>query len=302
MKKVFGFVKSYFLSLQPLTFFSCTVFIAVAIFCNYYYGLNARIYRLSDGLQLLAWFGVFATAFYTGYIIEYRGAGRKLFQNPILLFLLCTGPLLFAWKMVAHFHFSFTADAAENAYWNQVLYWPAKLVVMLIALFFIWQYCNPEQPFYGTKSKGFDVKPYLGMLALMLPLLLWAATQRDFLATYPKLKNSVFLMHMGQWYHVVLYELSYGSDFLSIELFFRGFLVLAFAKWVGKEAVLPMALFYCTIHFGKPLGECISSYFGGLILGAVTLHTRSIWGGLVVHLGIAWLMEVFGYFGHVWMK
>ena len=203
--------------------------------------------------------------------------------------------------MVAHFHFLFTQDSAENVYWNQVLYWPAKLLIMLVVLFLIWKKCNPEQPFYGTSGKGFDVKPYLGMLAFMLPLLLWAATQRDFLAIYPKLKNSTFLMNNGRWYHTLLYELSYGTDFLSIELFFRGFLVLAFAKWVGKEAVLPMALFYCTIHFGKPLGECICSYFGGIILGAVTLHTRSIWGGLMVHLGIAWLMELGGAFGHGWI-
>jgi hypothetical protein len=79
--------------------------------------------------------------------------------------------------------------------------------------------------------------------------------------------------------------------FLRSSFFSEAFLVLAFAKWAGNKASLPMALFYCTIHFGKPLGECISSYFGGLILGAVTLHTGSIWGGLIVHLGIAWLME-----------
>jgi hypothetical protein len=75
-------------------------------------------------------------------------------------------------------------------------------------------------------------------------------------------------------------------------------LVLAFAKWVGKDAILPMALFYCTIHFGKPLGECISSYFGGLILGIVIYHTRTIFGGLMVHVGIAWLMELGGYLGN----
>ncbi|RYY66213.1 MAG: CPBP family intramembrane metalloprotease, partial [Chitinophagaceae bacterium] len=96
----------------------------------------------------------------------------------------------------------------------------------------------------------------------------------------------------------LLYELSYGSDFVTIELFFRGFLVLAFVRYVGSAALLPMALFYCTIHFGKPLGECISSFFGGLLLGVVTLHTRSIWGGLLVHLGIAWLMELGGTIGH----
>jgi len=39
-----------------------------------------------------------------------------------------------------------------------------------------------------------------------------------------------------------------------------------------------------------------------MILGAVILQTRSIWGGLIVHLGIAWLMELFGYLGHTLWK
>jgi len=101
------------------------------------------------------------------------------------------------------------------------------------------------------------------------------------------------------WVYKVLFELSYGTDFFSIELFFRGFLIVGFMKWVGKDAIIPMACFYCTIHFGKPLGECISSYFGGLLLGIVAYHTRSVYGGLFVHLGIAWLMELGGYIGNM---
>jgi hypothetical protein len=70
-------------------------------------------------------------------------------------------------------------------------------------------------------------------------------------------------------------------------------------QYAGKDCILPMALFYCTIHFGKPLGECISSYFGGIILGVVIYNTRTIFGGLIVHLGIAWLMELGGYLGNL---
>ena len=88
--------------------------------------------------------------------------------------------------------------------------------------------------------------------------------------------------------------------FCLLIFFFRGFLVLAFMKWVGEDAILPMAVFYCTIHFGKPIGECISSFFGGLLLGIITFNTRSIIGGLIVHLGIAWLMELGGYIGNIY--
>jgi hypothetical protein len=138
------------------------------------------------------------------------------------------------------------------------------------------------------------------MLLIMIPLIAIASTQPDFSEMYPKLKTVTGLFNENElgWGHKLLYELSYGSDFVSIELFFRGFLILGFIKWAGKDAILPMACFYCTIHFGKPLAECISSYFGGILLGIVVYHTRSIYGGLIVHLGIAWLMEFGSYLGN----
>ena len=295
---MFSYVAAYFRSVPLRILLRCTLFIAVTIFCNYYFGVNSFIRKLPDVQQGFAWFFVFFTVFLSGYLFQDAFQENKLFQKPIFFFLLFVAPLLFAWKMTARFTFQFFADLETNSYWNQVVYWPLKLTVILVALLLIWYNYNKEQPFYGTTMKGFDVKPYFIMLLLMLPLILLAATQADFLALYPKLKNSGFLVHDGAWYYKLLYELSYGMDFITIEVFFRGFLVLGFAKWAGKEAVLPMALFYCTIHFGKPLGECISSYFGGLILGAITLRTRSIWGGLIVHLGIAWLMELFGFLGN----
>jgi hypothetical protein len=300
MKKIVGYLKTYVRSLSPLAFFSCTVFLAIAVFWNYSIGVNDYLNSLSFPAQFSGWYAIFLIVFFFGYLAQYQRRWHELFQNRIFLTLLLLAPALFAWKMAAQFHFNFSADVYQNAYWHRVVYWPLKLVVVTALLLLIWKCYNPEQPFYGTATKAFDAQPYFLLLFLMLPLLLVAATQPDFLAIYPKLKNIAFLDD-GTWWHKLLYELSYGSDFFTIELFFRGFLILAFARWAGHKAVLPMALFYCTIHFGKPLGECISSYFGGLILGVITLHTRAIWGGLIVHLGIAWLMELFGYLGHLWL-
>jgi hypothetical protein len=173
-------------------------------------------------------------------------------------------------------------------------------MIVVSILFFVWQAFDSDQPFYGLTTKKFTWQPYVLMLVCMLPLIAAASTQSDFLAMYPKMRS---VLHIGNnirlsWLNKLLFELSYGSDFLGIEIFFRGFLILAFIKWAGKDAILPMACFYCTIHFGKPLGECISSYFGGILLGIVVYNTRSIYGGLIVHLGIAWLMEIGGYLGN----
>lgn len=155
------------------------------------------------------------------------------------------------------------------------------------------------QHFYGFKMKGVDFKPYFILLSMMLPLLLWAGTQADFLSTYPRY-HTIGMSATEKYYRyfVSAYELAYGSDFVFTEFFFRGFIVLAFARKFGHRAILPMCVYYITIHFGKPLGETISSFFGGLLLGVIAFRTKSIYGGIIVHLGIAYLMELIALLGH----
>ncbi|HZE84189.1 MAG TPA: CPBP family intramembrane glutamic endopeptidase, partial [Puia sp.] len=154
--------------------------------------------------------------------------------------------------------------------------------------------------FFGFTGRGFSSRPYFLILLFLLPLIALASTQHDFLLTYPKVKTIAFINGYAHpsWPWKLLFEISYGLDFVSIELFFRGFLVIGLAQWAGRDAILPMAAFYCTIHFGKPLGECISSFFGGMALGVIAWRTRSILGGLIVHLGLAWLMEIGGWIGN----
>jgi Type II CAAX prenyl endopeptidase Rce1-like len=79
---------------------------------------------------------------------------------------------------------------------------------------------------------------------------------------------------------------------ITIELFFRGLLIVTLSRVLGVHAIVPVALFYFSIHLGKPMLEAISSFFGGLILGAVSIETKSIWGGWMVHCGIALFMEL----------
>lgn len=222
---------------------------------------------------------------------------RLTFRQPRFLLLLLAAPLLFACKISFHPEYRFSGNPALNNYWNHIIYWPVLAIFIFFTLWLLWRTGPRDQPFYGFSASGLDFRPYGLMLLIMVPLLLLAGTQADFQAVYPKIQSLGPLYQEGtlrNW-QILLYELSYGMDFLSIETFFRGYLVLAFVRYLGRDAILPMACFYCTIHIGKPLGECISSYFGGLLLGIIVYNTRSIYGGLGVHLGIAWLMELVGY-------
>ena len=97
---------------------------------------------------------------------------------------------------------------------------------------------------------------------------------------------------MSPWQSEAVFELAYGSDFVSTELMYRGALIVGMSKVLGEEAVLPMAGAYVILHFGKPAGEAISSFFGGMILGIHALAKKNIFGGIIIHVGIAYFMEI----------
>jgi hypothetical protein len=94
---------------------------------------------------------------------------------------------------------------------------------------------------------------------------------------------------------MLIYESTYGYNFLNVELFFRGFLVLGFARVLGGHAVLAMIGSYMFLHYGKPMTEAISSVFGGYLLGVLTFYSKRIWGGVVIHIALAWSMEWFAW-------
>jgi len=300
MKSITSYIRSYFQATDKRVLSIVSVLTALLIGLNYYFQLDDSISnRHSFGFSFISRYFIFLIAFGLPYYIMYTSGKKENFRQPVFLFLVFLAPAIFSLKTSFRISFNIADSYTMNNYWNHVLYWPILLLIIVTILFTCWRFFDKQQPFYGTSTKDMVWKPYWMMLIIMLPLIAAASTQADFLAVYPKLKSITSLSNTElSWWHNLLFELSYGSDFISIELFFRGFLILAFVKWAGKDAILPMACFYCTIHFGKPLGECISSYFGGMLLGIVVYNTRSIWGGLMVHLGIAWLMELGGYIGN----
>jgi len=301
MKEIFKYITDYTRRINFKVLAACTLLIALMIYLNFHYGIDNRIDEVDPvAVRFFCRYLIFVIAFAVPYLFYFLIQGKNYFESRLILLLIFLSPAIFSWKMVMNTELHLSNNSYWDYYWNQVTYWPIRLIVMSFMLFIIWKMLYAKETFFGLTVKNFKWKPYLIMLLIMVPLIAAASTQPDFLSMYPKLRDvdSVLNNVNNEWFYRLLHELSYGSDFISVELFFRGFLILAFIKVVGKDAILPMACFYCTIHFGKPLGECISSYFGGIILGIVVYNTRSIIGGLMVHLGIAWLMEIGGYIGN----
>lgn len=183
------------------------------------------------------------------------------------------------------------------------LNWASSLILVVIPLLLLYPILekDPEKNWYGLQWKKFDAKPYLFLLlvaGIFIGLGSFLSEIHEYYPRYLRSGASRFLSvnpDLSEWHTVLFYEFCYGSNFISVELIFRGFLIFAFARTLGSYAVLPMVATYAFLHFGKPLGETISSIFGGYVLGIISYNSRNIWGGIFIHLGVAWLMELFGW-------
>lgn len=147
---------------------------------------------------------------------------------------------------------------------------------------------QPLSDFGVSFSRGRSAaRIYLALLAVVMPLVVAASYSSAFLRTYPKYDDAGD--SLGQF---LCWELIYSSQFLMLEFFFRGFLTFALARYLGSLAVFVMAVPYAMIHFGKPLVECLGSILTAIVLGTVALRTRSIWGGVLVHVAVGVSMDL----------
>ncbi len=307
MNLILSYLQDYFRNVDKWLLIFCAGFAAIFLTINYRYGIETKwLYAISNRFEkFLGFYTVYAIAFIIPFVVLVFARYKEAASQPLFWILLFTAPALFALKVSFGGLTQWIAGDGSNAwrkYYAIIVNLPSRLLLVAIPLALFWWLQKTTYSFWGVTTKNFNWHPYALMLLIMVPLIAFASTQSDFLRMYPKLKQVAFIDQLTNhpWRYKLLYELSYGLDFLTIELFFRGFLVFAFVRYVGADAVLPMAVFYCSIHFGKPLFECISSFFGGMLLGIIAYRTQSILGGIMVHLGIAWMMEVGGYLGSLY--
>ncbi|NTW32394.1 MAG: CPBP family intramembrane metalloprotease [Bacteroidetes bacterium] len=301
MKKIYKYLISFIKDDFNLWIYGFAfVFMIIAISFNYSVGFEKKILNkyYHEPIGILYYFLFYAFSYYLIsvpklYFCDSKNVlSNKKFWIKSLAFLALLGivagfSILESWaKMYVDYEYYYISKISANLRF---------VIVFVLPLFIIWKIADKEMPtFYGFSFKNLDIKPYFKMLLIMVPFIAIASTQADFMSTYPKFKpwfiqGNVF--NLTRFQMSSIYELSYSLNFISLELFFRGALVIGMVAIMGRHAVLPMAVTYCFLHFGKPVAECVSSFFGGYLLGVIALYTRSIFGGCIVHLGVAYLME-----------
>ena len=129
---------------------------------------------------------------------------------------------------------------------------------------------------------------YLGLFGAVFPVVLYAASRPDFQAVYPFYRGA-FQATAGA---ILVWETAYLTQFFALEFFFRGFLVLGLGRVIGRASIWLAMVPYCMIHYHKPPAEAFAAIIAGVVLGEVAYRTRSIAGGVIVHIGVAATMEL----------
>ncbi len=140
----------------------------------------------------------------------------------------------------------------------------------------------------GLRTKGFFQHTWIyGLFLLVVLPAMWAVSREpDFGTYYPFYKHS-----SRSWYDFLLWEAMYFGQFFALEMFFRGWWLGVLRKSFGSGAIFAMAVPYCMIHYGKPYLEACGAIIAGIALGSLSMKTRSIYQGFLVHITVAVLMD-----------
>jgi membrane protease YdiL (CAAX protease family) len=130
---------------------------------------------------------------------------------------------------------------------------------------------------------------YAVMLVVMLPLVIYFSSTTSFQSRYP-FYNPVY--DKSLFPDFIIWEIMYFAQFIGLEFFFRGFMVLGLKKRFGFYSVFIMTVPYCMIHFGKPMPETFGAIAAGFVLGMLAMKSRSIFMGVLIHYSVAITMDL----------
>lgn len=302
MKELISELRRYISGYKAGQWLLLCIVCAISVSLNYLLDIQRRIYDKAGLSEYVAYVVLYGVHIYSAYLLTcYFSGDCSFFRTTRFHILIFSAVCIFSFRSVFVYHrelieaLSCPGFKRINRYVYNDLF---RFIMTVLPVGFVWfVFQRKEMPLYGFRARHVPFRVYITMLLIMIPLIAAASFTEDFLSYYPRVRRLVLWGASVE--KLILFEMMYGLDFFSIEFFFRGFMVLAFIPFAGKHAIIPMAVFYMSIHYGKPAGEAVSSFFGGLLLGLVSYKTRSIAGGIFVHVGIAWLMELGAYMGNL---
>ncbi len=144
---------------------------------------------------------------------------------------------------------------------------------------------------YGLRVDGIarHLRTYAVLYAIAAPLIVAFSFTAVFQQKYPFLHLAP---NQSLWPYLYMWWILYWLQFCALEFFFRGFMVRGLAPRLGWAAIFAMVVPYNMLHYGKPMAEALAAVVGGVVLGTLSLKTKSIWWGAALHISIALTMDL----------
>ncbi|WP_452228557.1 CPBP family glutamic-type intramembrane protease [Lacinutrix sp. MEBiC02404] len=298
MKTIVKYIRTHLKEdYKTATYLIFLLFLSVFIYIHHVtnFAVNFLSNNINSPLLVLSYFLFFGFAYYTTIaIIVFTKSDYSFIKSSGFWFTSIFAILLVSLRLgfLEHYKWIYENIAPEKAFFYTKIAARAMRTIIFSfgILFFYYLFEKYNTNFYGFSTKNVSWKPYFLLLLIVIPFIGIASFQPSFLNQYPLIGNTGNAIN--KLHALAIYEPVYLLDFISIEWFFRGFLVLSMVKILGSKAILPMVALYVFFHIGKPTGEIIGSIFGGYLLGIISLHSRSIIGGIIIHMGVAFLMDL----------
>lgn len=213
--------------------------------------------------------------------------------------------LVFATTLICLWGARFGQDLRDDS-WSRLVricFWSGTQIVFYLVVPLIvvvaagW---SPRDFGWRLRGTSADWKKYAALFLVAVPFVVAASFSHDFQDRYPLYE--VVRGQTGVARDLAIWWTFYAVQFIAVEAFFRGFLVLGLAPRLGRTAVVVATIPYLMIHFVKPPAEAAAAIVGGLVMGTLALRTRSIWWGVALHVSVAAFMDVMslGHKGFVW--
>lgn len=236
--------------------FVAYIALAVVLTLQEYFGDRASFYKLRD----------------RGWVIDWGGGPTGAATHHLTIF----GPL--RWL--------------DSERWGELYalgYWVVTRVAgyLLVPAIVIWCWRERVRD-YGLSTKGFFEHAWIYALffGIVLVAVVLVSQTSEFANYYPFYRGA----HLS-WRGLIYWEIMYAFQFFALEFFFRGFLVFSAERAMGSGVIMAMVVPYCMIHFGKPWLESLAAIVAGTVLGTLSLKTRSIWSGFLIHVTVALSMD-----------
>jgi uncharacterized protein len=193
--------------------------------------------------------------------MKYLPAEKLTFDWKVVTVTIASTLLL----MVDHYH-----KLTPDKHWDRIILY---LVIPLLLTLILFR----ENP----RAYGFSLGDWkLGLvytamgIMVMAPVIYWLGSGDESMKAYyarslPGLPWATFL------------------DLIGWEFFFRGWILFAYARKFGHDALWLQAVPFALAHIGKPEVETLSTIFGGFAFGWVAWRTKSFLYPFLIHWFIA---------------